>query len=84
MLADPATDDPAAVPAGHADDPAAVPAGHADDEHDDHADHGEAAAKMVVPLCVTAALSLAVGLFDPAGLYSLAGQAASAVVGGGG
>jgi multicomponent Na+:H+ antiporter subunit D len=52
-------------------------------DHHDHADHGEAAARMVVPLCITAALSLLVGLFDPAGLYSIAAEAALSVTGGG-
>jgi multicomponent Na+:H+ antiporter subunit D len=50
--------------------------------HDDHA-HGEASALMVVPLCLTAALGLVLGLGDVTGIYELARAVATAVTGGG-
>ncbi len=53
------------------------------DHHDDHADHGEASPLMVVPLCITAALGLLLGLGDLTGIYELAANAAAAVTGGG-
>ncbi len=62
-------------------DPATAAAEHLDDHH---VDHGEASARMVVPLCITAGLSLLVGIVEPAGLYQLAADAAAAVTGGGG
>jgi len=50
--------------------------------HDAHA-HGEAPALMVVPLCLTAALGLVLGLGDLTGIYELARGVAAAVTGGG-
>jgi len=47
-----------------------------------HEDHGEAAASMVVPLCITAGIGLLLGLGDLTGIYGLAAQAATAVTGG--
>jgi multicomponent Na+:H+ antiporter subunit D len=45
--------------------------------------HGEASALMVVPLCLTAALGLVLGLGDLTGIYELARTVAATVVGGG-
>jgi multicomponent Na+:H+ antiporter subunit D len=59
------------------------PEHHDDHEHHGaHDDHGEASALMVVPLCVTAALGLVLGLGDLTGIYELAGNVATAVTGG--
>jgi multicomponent Na+:H+ antiporter subunit D len=48
---------------------------------DDH-HHGEASALMVVPLCLTAALGLVLGLGDPTGVYELARATAELVTAG--
>ena len=53
----------------------ALPAG-------EHA-HGEASPLMVVPLCITATLSLLLGLGDLTGMYGIATDVATAVTGGG-
>ncbi len=55
---------------------------HEPHEHGDHA-HGEAPALMVVPLCLTAALGLVLGLGDLTGIYELARGVAAVVTGGG-
>jgi multicomponent Na+:H+ antiporter subunit D len=44
-------------------------------------DHGEAPASMVVPLCITAAAALVLGLGDPTGLYAIAEAVGTAVTG---
>ena len=84
----PSTAEPAATTAETATataEPATATTEHLDDhDSDHHADHGEASARMVVPLCITAGLSLVVGMVDPGGLYGLAADAAAAVTGGGG
>ncbi|MFA9446903.1 complex I subunit 5 family protein [Egicoccus sp. AB-alg6-2] len=45
--------------------------------------HGEASPLMVVPLCVTAVVGLLLGLGDLGGIYSIAGEVAGSVTGGG-
>jgi multicomponent Na+:H+ antiporter subunit D len=52
-----------------------APAGPAEVEH------GEAPATMVVPLCITAAVALLLGLGDPTGLYAVAEAVGAAVTG---
>ena len=53
-------------------------------DHDDaHDGHGEASPLMVVPLCITAALGLLLGMGDLTGVYALALDVATAVTGGG-
>jgi formate hydrogenlyase subunit 3/multisubunit Na+/H+ antiporter MnhD subunit len=57
------------------------------DEHGDHhahADHGEAAATMVVPIVITGTLAVVLGLGDWTGLYGVAAEVAAAVMGAGG
>lgn len=65
-------------------EPHAADAGHADDHHGHHADHGEAAATMVVPIVITGTLAVVLGLGDWTGLYGLAAEVAAAVTGVGG
>jgi len=65
-------------------DPGGQPHGdHANDHADEYADHGEASPLMVVPLCITAATGLVLGLGDLTGIYELAARVGNAVVGGG-
>ncbi len=54
-----------------------------DHHYDDHVDHGEASPLMVVPLCVTAAAGLLLGMGDLTGIYELAARVGTAVAGGG-
>ena len=78
------TGTPQVVEAAEASAPAATLTVGPDDVADHHHDdHGEASASMVVPLCLTAALGLLLGLGDLTGIYDLAAKAAAAVIGGG-
>ncbi|MGN0726788.1 MAG: hypothetical protein ACI4LL_01420, partial [Anaerovoracaceae bacterium] len=54
--------------------------------HAGHSEHTEAAAAMLVPIIITAAVSLVLGVMPDAGphLYDLAVIAAEAITGGGG
>ncbi len=50
--------------------------------HGTHDGHGEAAATMVVPIVITGALAVLLGLGDWTGLYGLAAEVAATVIGG--